>query len=513
MRFNLKKLIAEELAHGTVRNHEGEKAYALDPEMELYSAVVTSFASNKFYEGSEEFIIRVRKLVAECNPLFVAQLAVYAREKMYLRSMPLVLVTELAKIHNGDNLVSNTTAKVVARADEITELLAYYQMANERFKAKKLNKLSRQIQKGLAMAFNKFDEYQFAKYNRKASITLKDALFLVHPKAKDVQQQTVFNKIVEDSLTVPYTWETELSGLGQQDFTNEKEKARAIKNTWETLIMSGKIGYMALMRNLRNMLTAGVHKDCLQVVAQQLANPQAVKRSKQLPFRFLAAYNELVNLKLRHTNLLINALERAVLISAENIPGFAQDTRVLLASDVSGSMYMPLSKKSKIYCYDVGLMLSMLLQTKCQKVVTGIFGDRWMQVDLPSKNVLHNVQKLKSLNGKVGYSTNAYLVIENLIHQRRPMDKVLFFTDLQMWNSRHDGNTFQQAWLKYKRLVAPNAKLYLFDLAGYGNTPLKVESNDVYLIAGWSDKVFAMLEAMENGKSALQEIKQISLSN
>ena len=66
---------------------------------------------------------------------------------------------------------------MVARADEITELLAYYQMANERFKAKKLNKLSRQIQKGLAMAFNKFDEYQFAKYNRKASITLKDALF------------------------------------------------------------------------------------------------------------------------------------------------------------------------------------------------------------------------------------------------------------------------------------------------------------------------------------------------
>ena len=49
MRFNLKKLIAEELAHGTVMNHEGEKAYALTPEMELYTAVVTSFASNKFY--------------------------------------------------------------------------------------------------------------------------------------------------------------------------------------------------------------------------------------------------------------------------------------------------------------------------------------------------------------------------------------------------------------------------------------------------------------------------------
>jgi hypothetical protein len=129
----------------------------------------------------------------------------------------------------------------------------YYQLANERTDLKKLNKLSKQIQKGLVKSFNKFDEYQFAKYNRKAEVTLKDALFLVHPKAKDENQQAIFNKIVNDSLETPYTWEVELSVLGQTKFADDAERKAAFKNKWEELIFSNKLGYMATLRNLRNI--------------------------------------------------------------------------------------------------------------------------------------------------------------------------------------------------------------------------------------------------------------------
>lgn len=99
------------------------------------------------------------------------------------------------------------------RADEITELLACYELLNEREGTKKLNRLSKQLQKGLALAFNRFDEYQFAKYNRNTGVKLRDALFLVHPKAKDEGQQALFDKIVQNTLQTPYTWETELSAL------------------------------------------------------------------------------------------------------------------------------------------------------------------------------------------------------------------------------------------------------------------------------------------------------------
>ena len=88
---------------------------------------------------------------------------------------------------------------------------AHYQMANNRKETKKLNRLSKQLQAGLQSAFSKFDEYQFAKYDRATEIKLRDVLFLVHPKAKDGVQQSIFDKIVDNTLQIPYTRETELS--------------------------------------------------------------------------------------------------------------------------------------------------------------------------------------------------------------------------------------------------------------------------------------------------------------
>src|ERR1039457_5039852 len=84
-------------------NYEGAPAYKLESKLDLYAAVVTSSLSDKFYESTDDRVKRVRNLVAKCPPAFVAKLAVYTREQMYLRTMPLVLVNELAGVHNGDD--------------------------------------------------------------------------------------------------------------------------------------------------------------------------------------------------------------------------------------------------------------------------------------------------------------------------------------------------------------------------------------------------------------------------
>ncbi len=127
----------------TTTNHEGAKAWKMSPELELYSSVVTAALSDQFYEKTGKRIERIRELIAQVDPEFVAKLAVYARENMYLRNVPLVLVVELAKQYEGYglNLVSKTVARVIQRADEITELLAYYQLANERTETKKIEPL------------------------------------------------------------------------------------------------------------------------------------------------------------------------------------------------------------------------------------------------------------------------------------------------------------------------------------------------------------------------------------
>ena len=530
-------------------NHEGAEAFSLSAEMELYTAVVTASLSNRFYETADERIERIADLVGKCDARFVAQLAVYTRTKMNLRSVPLLLVVELAKHHSGDNLVSRTVEKVVLRADEIMELLHCYQWRNgqpcaeRKTSPKRLGRLSHQIQVGLQKAFNNFDEYQFAKYDRSnLEVKLRDALFIVHPKAKDDAQQQLFDKIANNTLETPYTWETELSALGQQEFMTDTEQQMAFATKWEELIHSGKMGYMAMLRNLRNFLKSGVSIEAIENVANRLSNEHEVVSSKQFPFRFLSAYREIKNARYTlnvHSNflasameetalvtnktiedinavgrhkytMLFDALEKAVLASSRNITGFDENTRVLLACDVSGSMYSPISPKSSVKNYDIGLVLAMLLKNRCRNVISGIFGNDWKVVDLPSTGILSNVDELYKREGEVGFSTNGFRVIQYLNEKNIVVDKVMMFTDCQMWNSHGTGQTIRKEWDKYKQ-IALHAKLYLFDLAGYRSTPLDIIQDDVALIGGWSDRIFEMLEAIENGSNAIEKINSMAL--
>ncbi|WP_207434573.1 TROVE domain-containing protein [Sabulibacter ruber] len=505
MRFNVFKAKETETL-----NHEGALAWKLGPKAELYAATVTASLQDSFYQTATARLEQLQVLVAQNEPEFVAKLALYARTHMHLRSVPLVLLVELALVHRGDNLVSRAVAQTLQRADEITELLAYYQFRNGRTGTKKLHKLSKQLQRGIAMAFNRFDAYQFAKYNREAEIKLRDALFLAHPVPKDAQQQTIFNQIATNTLPTPYTWETELSGLGQQQFDFAEEKALAFCAKWEELIDSGKLGYMALLRNLRNILEAEVSAAHIQKVCQTLADPVAVQKARQLPFRFLSAYREVQVLKYPDTARVLDALEQAVQHSVRNLPGFSQEQKVVVACDVSGSMQKSISPKSKVQLYDIGLMLGMLLQHRCERVVSGMFGDTWKVINLPRGRVLANVQEFHRREGEVGYSTNGYLVLQNLRKCKVQADKIMFFTDCQLWDNSGYQRSLTQEWKLYKALY-PSARLYLFDLAGYGSSPLNLLQEDVFLIAGWSDKIFEVLQAIENGADALEMVEKMEV--
>jgi len=128
MKFNFKTANKEK----EVINYEGEKAFALSPQLELYTAVATAALSDQFYEKVADKLKHLRELIAKNDADFVAKLAIYAREQMHLRSIPLVLAVELAKQQSGNTVISKLTNRVIQRADEIMELLAYYALANER---------------------------------------------------------------------------------------------------------------------------------------------------------------------------------------------------------------------------------------------------------------------------------------------------------------------------------------------------------------------------------------------
>ena len=508
-----------------VQNKEGAVAYTVDKETELYTLVVTSMFADKYYESEGEQVVRLRELINACEPSFVAKLAVYARESMYLRTMPVVLTVELNKVLHASGkptqMIESLSTRVIQRVDEITEMLSYYAIANaDNMKknadgsTKKLCKLSKALQRGIGQAFTKFDEYQLAKYNRKGAVTLKDALFLTHAKPANKEQEALFKKLVNDELEVPYTWEVELSTAA--------EKGKTKTQVWEELIDSNKLGYMALMRNLRNILEAKVSKEHIIKVASYLESKEAVQKSKQLPFRFFSAYKQLApNTSRRyygptttevlkdanpaHTKIILEALEQAVLHATANIKSVGYDEQIAVVCDVSGSMQSPVSRNSSVQMYHIGLLMGMCVQERCKYVETGLFGDSYKAYPLPKSNILGNTIDLESKEGEVGYSTNGYKVLQDYIRNDKKFDKIMIFTDCQMWDSYNDSH-IQTEWSKYKAKY-PEAKLYLFDLQGYGTTPIDVRQKDVYLIAGWSEKVFDVLKALENKSSAVEHIK------
>jgi len=318
----------------------------------------------------------------------------------------------------------------------------------------------------------------------------------------------LFDKIARQELATPYTWEVELSRLGQTTAADDRKVVFRAK--WKELILSGRVGYMAMLRNLRNWLTYDLDAETLQTALARLTDPAAVAASKQLPFRFLAAYREVKAMDHGLAPLVLEALEAAAAAAVANVQGFGAETKVLVACDVSGSMQTPVSANSSIQNYDVGLLLAMLLQSRCKHVLAGMFGDTWLPVTLPRTSVLSNVMELHAREGEVGYSTNGHKVLEWLIAHREPLDKVFFFTDCQLWDTTGADKSFAHRWNDYKR-IAPNANLYVFDLAGHGTTPISLVREDVTLIAGWSDKVFDVLAACETGESAVQVVESVEL--
>lgn len=305
-----------------IQTHEGAPARHITPLQQLRRTLLSCLLfEREFYEDGETIADRIREFAHLCDPKDVSELAIEARTKGRLRHAPLLLARELARHPAAKGrIIGDTIYEVIQRADELAEFLALY-WGPERLNSLGPRKLSAQVKKGLARAFRKFDAYQLAKYSRDGAVKLRDVLFLVHAKPKDDEQAAVWKKLVDGTLESPNTWEVALSAGADK------------RETFERLINEGKLGYMALLRNLRNMQEAGVDR---QLVMDAIM--EGAERSKALPFRFIAAA--------KHAPTFEPVLDEAMQHSMNAMEPLLGTTVVLV--DHSGSMNWPLSGKSEM---------------------------------------------------------------------------------------------------------------------------------------------------------------------
>jgi len=467
MKFNSKK---ESTA---ILNHEGAKAYRPQKKVELYMRVLSTFMGEKsFYVSGKQLTDELRELIHQNDPEYVLKLAHYARHKMHLRSVPIVLMGEYALEMEKFPGAWKYIAATISRPDEITELCSYVMEQNKMRKCY-TGKLPHVIKRAVAEAFSKFDEYQLAKYNRDAKVTLKDAMFLTHPRRTELT-----DKLANDTLATPETWETYISKHGSS------------RKTWEKIMP--KMPYMATLRNLRNFEKHGCD---LSGAINLIVNPDVIRKNKQLPFRYYSAYREVMDTEL------FDALEDAIEISVDNISKF-EGTSVTLC-DVSGSMSQNISSKSSITCNDIACLFSSIVHKLNPKTKVFAFAQKFEQIGLSSRNgIINNMEKIQRAD--VGYATYAGQVIQHMIENKIVTDRIFMFSDMQVYGM-HD---FNSNFAEYKRTINPNVILYSFDLAGHGQ--LAVPANNTVVISGWSERIFDFISKYENGaETMLKEIESI----
>jgi len=235
---------------------------------------------------------------------------------------------------------------------------------------------------------------------------------------------------------------------------------------------------------------------------------------KELPFSTLESYRRLMPLKQGGATPVSESLEKAALISAGNLAGFDEDTRLVIAMDVSHSMARPVRGNSFIQRFDIGPLLAMLLKARCRQVTAGIIGNTWKLISLPEKYALKGTDLFHSHEGEAGFACNAHLVIRDLLRRRKEADKILIFTDCPLWNTRSfhqpaDAD-LRSIWRQYRQ-IAPAAKLYLFDLSTVDQVKLNVPEESVFTISGWNDGIFDALKAAEDAELVIEMINNIAI--
>lgn len=373
------------------KTHGGCRASHIKKIQELERSVLSCMLwENGFYENGEQVSDRIKELVHQCEPFDVAELAVKARFYFKLRHAPLLLVRELARNKRCvGNLVSKTLEKIIMRADELTEFLSIYWLDGKQ-------PLSSQVKKGLALAFGKFNEYQLAKYNRDGSVKLRDVLFLCHAKPSDKNQEELWKRLISGHLKTPDTWEVALCSGADK------------KETFERLIRENKLGYMAILRNLRNMYESKVDKSLVY-----LALMDGAKKSKALPFRYISAARAVPSWE--------EEIEDAMLFSLQDRQKVTGKTVLLV--DTSGSMGKKISEKSDLNRLDAAKALAILARETFSDVSIFSFNEKAKLI--PSRRGMALADAIGDADGCTYLGKAIAQVVNN------DVDRLIIFTDEQ----------------------------------------------------------------------------------
>ncbi|MEU7580709.1 TROVE domain-containing protein [Streptomyces sp. NPDC041068] len=498
----------------TTRTHEGGTGHLRDARSETFLLAVANFVSQQtFYETGDRrddrFAALVRRLAVE-DPTWTAGLLGWLRGDGNMRTASLVGAAEYVKARLDAQATEGPSnrqvvASVLRRPDEPGEFLGYWTATYGR-------NVPKPVKRGIADAVRRlFNEKALLKYDTASKgYRFGDILNLVHasPDPDKPWQGALFQYALDrrhhpETAVVPegahvLAAHRELMALPVAErravVTGEggAERLAAAGITWEALAgwLQGpmdkaaweavipSMGAMALVRNLRNFDEAGVSDEVAATVAAKLADPEVVAKSRQFPFRYLAAYQHAPSLRWSYP------LERALGHSLANVPSLPGRTLILV--DRSGSMWSPLSDRSQLNRADAAAIFGTALAMRAADADLVQFGSSSARVKFRrGESVLKVLDRFGDLGG-----TNTTEAVRRFYKKH---DRVLIVTDEQATHNYYGDPTEQ---------VPAQVPVYTWNLAGYraGHGPSGQGNRHVF--GGLSDAAFRMVQLIEAGSGA-----------
>ena len=412
-----------------------------------------------YYQTADDIMLQMEELCYKVDGEEIIRLAMECRFEQKLRHTPLWLLILAHEIHGVS--VKEAIAKIANRPDMTIDLLEMLKVRNGSYK------MSKSIKKGLAKAFDQYDEYQISKYKKSnMAFSLVDVVNLVHPKPT-ASNEKALEKLVDNTLEPANTWETALSQGADK------------KKTFERMISEKSLGSLAILRNLRNMTEAGLSKGNIKTAISQV-------RSHWLtPLNFLAAQRNATE----YTDAIDKAMKNC--FAGETIKG-----KTILAIDVSGSMGQVTSSHSKFSRMDLAFAMaaagSYIFEDLVLVFTAGNDGNRKGKHMIwdhgKGLRLFDSYKKIYSELGGGGIFT--FQLCEWLKSQGYAQDaeRLVVISDSQDIDAYYGSGN--------KPDTSPYKTSYIIDISTHTHG-IKT-GNWTAEINGWSDKVFHYIKALES---------------
>ncbi|KAL6103821.1 tep1 [Pungitius sinensis] len=297
-------------------------------------------------------VIRLAKDICVRDPQFLLKVAVYTRQELNIRITANFLLALAANLPSAKCHVRRYFCAAVQLPSDWLEVVRIYSACFSR-------SLPSCLKKAMADKFKQFNEYQLAKYNTRkhrckhnrnrpkskkpsdeqmkkwANLLRSDESILKKFLKEDGSRAPVDKKQNEFSIKkmiekfhikepaehvmailgkkypadpkaftrsgMKGSWDRERAGQRMKLREPETwERLLSLEGnkaaTWEKLIDNKSLPFMAMLRNLRNMITRGISEAHHKKILSRLTNKKAVIQSRQFPTRFLAAYKVIMEL-------------------------------------------------------------------------------------------------------------------------------------------------------------------------------------------------------------------------